>query len=135
MGPPGPAGVPGDQGVPGPRGPQGLEGPQGEPGLQVIAEIVSVPIQIQPGFADGGTLQCPPNTSPVSGGYDFPYAGQVYEDRRDGGGWRVVAGNLGTVTAELTISVNCAPGVIYVNATSARKVERVVQNRAAARIP
>jgi hypothetical protein len=122
MGRPGPPGVPGDQGVPGPRG---APGQKGDTGLTTIIEIASVPIAITPSTADGGTLPCPPNTNPVSGGFElFPYVGQAFENRRNGSGWHVIAGNLGSVPMELTIFVNCSPGVIYAEPTGPQAVER-----------
>jgi Collagen triple helix repeat (20 copies) len=129
MGPPGPRGVPGDQGVPGPRGDQGLQGPKGDAALQTIFEIVSLPIEIAPGSADGGTLACPPGTNPVSGGYEFLHPGQVFIDRRDENGWLVFAGNADAAPAFLTIYVNCAPGVVYAEATATRVVKRAAVKR------
>lgn len=121
MGPPGPAGVPGDQGVPGPRGAQG---PKGEGGLSTLTEVVSVPIAIPPNGINGGTLPCPAGSNPVSGGYEFPTP-SVYVDRRNGSGWLVVAQNLSTADANLTIYVNCAPGLTYSGSQAARVVEGV----------
>jgi hypothetical protein len=112
--------------VPGPRGAQGPPGQKGDSGLTSIIEVVSVPIAITPGTAGGGTLPCPPSTNPVSGGFEvFPYVGQAFEDRRNGSGWHVVAGNLGSVPMELTIFVNCSPGVIYAQPAGPQAVERV----------
>jgi hypothetical protein len=134
IGPIGPRGVPGDLGPPGPRGGQGPQGVPGASGLVTVYEIVSTPIVIDGGFADGGTLPCPEGTSPISGGYDFPNSfGQTWVDRRDGDGWRVVAANFDTDPATLTIYANCAPGVAYAEPAVTQRVEGVVTERATAR--
>jgi hypothetical protein len=112
------------------QGEPGVQGPQGRPGIETIVEIagsVTVPAH----GVEGGVLTCPDGTSPITGGFSFDgIEGEVFESRRSGNGWQVVADNVdSSFAATLTIYAYCSPGVALAGSASGQSVDEIADHR------
>jgi hypothetical protein len=110
-----------------------------------IQTVTSTTFTVVPGGVGSGTLECPPGTVVISGGFLLAGAeASVFFDRRSGNGWTVGVDNIaaadpatGSPTAQFTIDAQCAAtGNTVVSSRSAsadrRRDRRLVEQRRAA---
>ncbi len=110
-----------------------------------IQTVTSAPFTVVPGGVGSGTLNCPPGTVVISGGFLLTgIEASVFFDRRSANGWTVGVDNVaagdpatGSPTAQFTIDVQCAAtGDTVVSSRSAsadrRRDRRLVEERRAA---
>jgi collagen triple helix repeat protein len=76
-GEPGPAGLTGPQGETGPAGPEGPVGPRGPSGISGLELVISDPVSVDPGYAGGASVTCPPGKQIVGGGGSAFSGGQL----------------------------------------------------------
>jgi hypothetical protein len=112
-----------------------------------IQTVTSAPFTVVPGGVGSGTLNCPPGTVVISGGFLLTgIEASVFFARRSGNGWTVGVDNVaagdpatGSPTAQFTVDAQCAAtGNTVVASRSAsadrrRDRELVEQRRAAHR--
>jgi hypothetical protein len=110
-----------------------------------IQTVTSAPFTVAPGAVGSGSVNCPPGTVVISGGFLLAGAeSSVFFDRRSGNGWSVGVDNVaagdpatGSPTAQFTIDAQCAAtGSAAASSRSAsadrRRDRRMVEQRRAA---
>lgn len=109
-----------------------------------IQTVTSAPFTVVPGGVGSETLNCPPGTVVISGGFLLTgIEASVFFDRRSGNGWTVGVDNVaagdpatGSPTAQFTIDAQCAATGNTVVSSSAsadrRRDRRLVEQRRAA---
>ena len=110
-----------------------------------IQTVTSAPFTVVAGGVGSGTVNCPPGTVVISGGYLLTGAeASVFFDRRSGNGWTIGVDNVaagdpatGSPSATFTIDAQCAAtGNTVASSRSAsadrRRDRRLVEERRAA---